>query len=145
MTTPIHQLIYTSTPKEGLTRTELQAILAVARRNNAREGLTGVLLYGGDQFMQVLEGPRPVIERLVHVLFADPRHKDMRIVLAHDVSQRDFGDWDMALSAFSREQLASPSALSQFFSPSFDIGTLPYGTAASFLLQAFRELRTTIE
>ena len=142
MSTPVHQIIYTSTPQEGLTHAERDDILRVARRNNARDGLTGILVHGGDQFMQVLEGPRPAIERLVRVLQEDPRHEDMHIVLAHDVAQRDFGPWDMARLARPRGGLPGTSALSQFFSPSFDLSALPYGTAASFLLQAFRELRT---
>lgn len=135
-----HQIIYTSYASPDLTEEALQAILVIARRNNARNGITGILLHSGDQFMQVIEGPRPAVERLHKLIAADPRHEGMRTVLAHDVNQRDFGEWHMALRELPPERFADNPALSQFFAPDFDLASLRYGTPATFLLQAFREL-----
>ena len=135
-----HQLIYTSYASSGLTPEGLRSILESSQRNNARDQITGILLHSGDQFLQVIEGPGPAIERLHRVITADTRHEGMRTVLAHDVRQRDFGQWAMAVRELPPEQLAQHRALSQFFSPDFDLGSLRYGTPATFLLQAFREL-----
>jgi hypothetical protein len=70
----------------------------------------------------------------------DPRHEDVRVIMAHAVARRDFGEWDMALREVARGALAPRSALSEFFKPGFEIRSLHYGSPASFLLQAFREL-----
>lgn len=140
MNGPHHQLIYTSYASPELSAEGLQAILAAAQRHNAREGITGILLHSGDQFLQVLEGPQAAVERLYKLIAADPRHEGVRTVLAHEVRQRDFGEWHMAMREMPPEQLARSATLSQFFLPGFDLGQLRYGTPASFLLKAFREL-----
>ncbi|RTL38668.1 MAG: BLUF domain-containing protein [Burkholderiales bacterium] len=140
MSGPYHQLIYTSDASLDLTPEGLASIRDSSQRNNARDQITGILLHSGDQFLQVIEGPRAAVERLHRLIAADTRHEGMRTVLAHDVNQRDFGQWAMAVRELPPEQLAQHQALSQFFSPDFDLGSLRYGTPATFLLQAFREL-----
>jgi hypothetical protein len=140
MSGPYHQLIYTSDASPDLGPEGLQSIRESSQRNNARDQITGILLHSGDQFLQVIEGPRAAVERLHRVITADTRHEGMRTVLAHDVRERDFGQWAMAVRSLPPEQLAQHQALSQFFSPDFDLGSLRYGTPATFLLQAFREL-----
>jgi hypothetical protein len=53
----MEQLVYISTPRTVLTETDLHQILEVSRRNNRRDGLTGLLLAGDKRLLQVLEGP----------------------------------------------------------------------------------------
>lgn len=142
MTTAFYQLIYTSRAGPSLTPQALAEILSASRVRNVRAQITGILVHSGGQFMQVLEGRREAVERLQERLAADPRHEDMRVVFEHEVSQRDFAEWDMALQELTPHELASGSALSQFFQPGFDISALRYGSPASFLLQAFRELHS---
>lgn len=145
MNGPLHQVIYTSYASLELTEEGLQAILATSRRNNGRDQITGILLHSGDQFLQVIEGPRPAVERLHNLIAADSRHEGMRTVLAHDVKQRDFGEWHMAMRELPPELLAENPALSEFFTPEFDLASLRYGTPATFLLQAFRELNSAAD
>jgi hypothetical protein len=140
MSTAIHQIIYTSRPCECLTPTALAELMARARLHNVRHGITGILLHTEDQFMQVVEGPQAAVEPLMERIHIDTRHEDVRVILAHAVTRRDFGEWDMALRELPRDALGERSALSQFFKPGFDIRSLHYGSPASFLLQAFREL-----
>jgi hypothetical protein len=142
MSTPIHQLIYTSCPSESLTPAALKALMVRSRVNNARLGITGILLHTDDQFMQVVEGPQAAVEDLMERIHKDQRHEDVRIIMAHNVARRDFGEWDMALREVPRDALSAGTALSEFFKPGFDIRSLQYGSPASFLLQAFRELYT---
>ena len=52
----MHQITYISTVAKGTTEDDLRAILASSRRNNARVGITGLLLHDGKRFLQVLEG-----------------------------------------------------------------------------------------
>jgi hypothetical protein len=140
MNTPIYQCIYTSYPCESLTSAALADLMARARLHNMQHGITGILLHTDDQFMQVVEGPQAAVEQLMVRIHKDNRHEDVRIIMAHEVAQRDFGEWDMALRRMPREALAPRSALSEFFKSNFDIRSLHYGSPASFLLQAFREL-----
>jgi hypothetical protein len=140
MNTAIHQCIYTSYPSESLTPDALADLMARAREHNVRHGITGILLHTDDQFMQVVEGPQAAVERLMLRIHKDTRHEDVRIIMTHTVLRRDFGEWEMALRRMPRQALGPRSALSEFFKPDFDIRSLHYGSPASFLLQAFREL-----
>ena len=54
-------LVYISSARRLFTTEELRDLLAVSRRNNAREDVTGMMLYRGGSFMQVLEGPQDAV------------------------------------------------------------------------------------
>jgi hypothetical protein len=41
----------------------IRQILETSRRNNARDGLSGLLLLGGRRFLQVLEGPKDALDQ----------------------------------------------------------------------------------
>ncbi len=140
MRPPSYQVIYTSCPCESFTPAALSDVMDVSRRNNLRHDITGILLHTEDQILQVVEGPQEAVLQLMERIRADTRHEDLRIILAHTVARRDFGEWNMALREMPREALGACPALSEFFEPGFDIQALRYGSPATFLLRAFHEL-----
>jgi len=77
------------------------AILAAARRHNAPAGLTGFLLATPDHFLQVLEGPRPEVNRLYARIVTDPRHSDVEILHYAPLAQRRFARWAMGYTALN--------------------------------------------
>ena len=77
-------------------RSAIAAILAAARRNNARHGVTGALLFSDGCFAQVLEGARGDIETVFEKIQCDARHRDVTIMHLHPVEERSFGEWSMA-------------------------------------------------
>ena len=74
------QLTYLSTPTRTMSNDDLMDILKKARLNNAGLGISGMLLYTGEVFVQVLEGEENVVDDLVKLIKIDPRHKDFRII-----------------------------------------------------------------
>ena len=70
-------------------------ILEEARRNNPRYGITGLLCYSGDVFIQVLEGGRDGVCELFNAIVRDQRHGSVRMLLFEEVTSRRFGDWTM--------------------------------------------------
>lgn len=87
------QIVYISTATGAV---DTAAILAVSRRNNARDGLSGLLYTNGKRFLQVLEGDPAHVERALARIDADPRHRAMVVLSSRDVSTREFGGWAMA-------------------------------------------------
>jgi len=77
-------------------RSAMADILASARRNNARHGITGALLFSDGCFAQVLEGAREDVETVFETIQCDPRHSDVTIMHLHAVEERSFGAWSMA-------------------------------------------------
>ena len=88
------QLIYRSQPF-GFDSAMLAGILMQARRNNARDGITGALVCRHDLYIQLVEGPKAAIDTLYSKITVDDRHCDVRLLLAETVSERIFPEWEM--------------------------------------------------
>ena len=65
----LERLVYESTAT-GTTESlrNLSVILAESQRNNDRRGLTGALAAHDDRYIQVIEGPREVLDHLLRRL-----------------------------------------------------------------------------
>lgn len=91
----IRRMAYVSRPQPDLAVTEIPRIVSVARANNARDGLTGVLVYTGADFAQLIEGPVPAVATLWARVAADHRHRDISILLDETNHRPWFPDWRM--------------------------------------------------
>ena len=94
------QLVYISTANE---EPDSDTILRTSRRNNARDGLTGLLYSDGVRFMQALEGPADKVERAYARIKVDPRHRAAVVLSRRDIEAREFGQWHMAARAPGEE------------------------------------------
>ncbi len=92
----LKSLTYTSWAAPGLTSEQLGSILASARANNPLDGISGLLVFNGVAFMQVLEGAGSAVDDLAGRLAADPRHSNMSIRDERPIDRRSFPDWAMA-------------------------------------------------
>lgn len=88
------QLIYASTPF-GFDNPTLNSILSKARRNNARDGITGALICRADLYLQLLEGPRAAVTARFHKIMADDRHLNVVLISSSDIETRLFPEWHM--------------------------------------------------
>ena len=77
---------------------DIRSILAVSRRNNARDGITGGLLFSEGCFAQVLEGPLDAVEGAFERIQCDERHSDVTVLQSGPIATRDFPDWSMAFA-----------------------------------------------
>jgi Sensors of blue-light using FAD len=71
----------------------LHALIAASLRRNTRHAISGLLLYDGEHFAEVLEGRRTGVEAAFSAVQADPRHDGVMIVERGDVPQRAFPNW----------------------------------------------------
>jgi blue light- and temperature-responsive anti-repressor len=106
----LHRLVYLSRNRiaGGAIDAEIAAILATARRNNARHGVTGALLFSAGTFAQVLEGPLAAIERIFERIQCDARHDDVIVLQIAPIKRRAFPDWSMAFAG-TAASAATPS------------------------------------
>lgn len=119
----LEQLIYISVDTRAVTNPIRAAdILAEARRNNARDDITGVLTFTGGRFVQVLEGRCEKLDDLLDRLSVDTRHRDMEILDRRAVSHRTFAEWDMVSPRLARAQINRLEDLLAQASP--DLGAL---------------------
>ncbi|MFY8103943.1 MAG: BLUF domain-containing protein [Ramlibacter sp.] len=73
----------------------IESILSQSRQHNPVTGITGILCYGGDIFLQAIEGGRMAVSELYGHIQKDPRHKDVALLHYEEISERRFGGWTM--------------------------------------------------
>lgn len=74
----------------------LRTLLLRSRIRNSEASLSGMLLYDGAHFLQVLEGPNDALTSFVTRIRADTRHTDFTVISTHaDVLTRMFPKWSM--------------------------------------------------
>ena len=94
---PVKSLTYTSLARLDLDASDIEAIHRVARQFNALDGITGVLIFNGTHFLQVIEGDEQAIDDLVERLRRDTRHSGFEIRDERMVEQSSFPEWSMEL------------------------------------------------
>ena len=90
-------LTYTSRARIDLGDEDLAAIHQTARHFNALDGISGLLLFDGARFLQIVEGAEDAVDNLVERLRMDPRHSAFEIRDERLVERRSFPDWSMEL------------------------------------------------
>jgi Sensors of blue-light using FAD len=102
----VKRLIYCSQASHDFSPDELIALLAIARRNNESKGLSGMLLYCSQSFLQMLEGEPAELAAAFARISADDRHSGLRLLLDADVPGPMFPDWSMGFDHVDDEEMA---------------------------------------
>lgn len=66
---------------------------------NRTFGLTGVLVFVDETFIQILEGPPANVEEVFEQICCDLRHTEVELIETYPVQSRLFAEWDMAFLA----------------------------------------------
>lgn len=91
----MHRILYISTARAPISTSDLNLLLASARRKNAASDITGLLIVGGRRFLQVLEGPEDAVSRTYGRIAQDPRHFALVKLNDRPIEERSFGQWAM--------------------------------------------------
>ncbi len=70
----IYAILYVSKEVENLPDQTIADISKVSSVNNARDQISGALLYMGGEFLQILEGEEEVLMQTYQRIDADDRH-----------------------------------------------------------------------
>lgn len=135
----LHQVVYVSAATRPIGEQELAGILKVARDNNVSRDITGMLLYRGGNFLQVLEGPASGVLELCEKLCRDPRHENVRVLLQGPLMSRAFGSWSMGFRDITWLKAENVPGFSPFLENGFSaVECARYPYKALRLLMAFR-------
>jgi hypothetical protein len=134
----MHHIIYMSTASRPMTEEDLTELLTQARAGNAQRGITGALVYGDGQFMQIMEGEQATLEALYAHIGQDCRHTGLFKLADRPLEGRRFAEWSMAF------QVVSPAAFQQlagYIEPARLADQMPdLGAADSLFLDRMRTL-----
>ena len=89
------QTIYASEGCSDFHEYDIPDLLTQIRPANAKARVTGILLYVGQSFLQLLEGPAASVDAIFARIVSDSRHTKVSRLTREPVSERQFPDWTM--------------------------------------------------
>jgi len=134
-------LAYTSVAAHDMTHAELIRLLDIARENNKKRDVTGMLLYMDGCFFQVLEGARKVIDDLYEKISRDARHHHVMKLIEEPLDDRGFSAWTMGYQHVTREELATITGLTDFLDHENASFEMMQKNRARQLIEHFRDGR----
>lgn len=127
----MHMLSYCSRSTIEPTRAsaELRAIAHVSATNNPLLAVTGVLIFEGSFFVQVLEGERETLQRLSSRIKMDTRHAEFTVLADQPIESRHYGDWAMETFFVAEPNIVNVETLkglSDVYQRNFEMQTNTY-------------------
>lgn len=102
-----YELVYASRIAPGLDPRFVADIVRRARVKNRRIGVTGLLVFDGESFCQLLEGGQLAVLELAEAIERDPRHEGYRVLHEGPRNEaRRFDNWHMAYGLLPGDDLA---------------------------------------
>ena len=134
----MHHLIYLSQATRPLSAKALTNLVEQARQANARQCLTGALVYSNKRFIQLLEGEQAALEAAYMHISQDPRHQHLCKVAHRPIAARYFSESPLAFQTLSPAQFAH---LAGYLAPTKSGQHFPaYGSVATSFIEAMRAL-----
>ncbi len=106
-------LTYTSRARLDLTAQDLIDIHESARHFNALDGISGLLIFNGVHFLQIVEGSEAAIDSLLARLRMDGRHSAIEVRDERLIEERSFPDWSMELCQVTTDSFQASGAVEE--------------------------------
>jgi hypothetical protein len=131
------RLLYASRAHADNMAGAIESIVAQSRAHNPERGITGILCYGGDIFLQVIEGGRSEVNELYAHIVRDTRHRDVVLLKYDEITERRFAGWTMGHVNLDK---INPSLLLKYSArPVLD----PYSVSGDVSMALLEELIST--
>lgn len=108
-TQTLRSIVYASEATSPMTTADLEALLVSARELNRKNGITGVLLCSGHQFLQCFEGPSDAVQETYDRICRSRQHKGLVVYMDFAVAARTFEDWAMGCAMPTDSELLTLS------------------------------------
>jgi hypothetical protein len=133
------RLLYASRAPAPPSSDIIESILGQARARNPSLGITGILCFSNEIYLQVLEGGRRSVNELYQAIARDPRHHEITMLQYHEISERAFAGWTMGQVNLSR---VNPSLMLKYSErPALD----PFAVSGRASMALLEELIATAQ
>jgi hypothetical protein len=113
----MHLIAYTSRYSGDTANIEgvLADIVKSAKAANPKRGITGVLFFDRDRFVQVIEGEQSALNDLLELIKKDERHDDVQVIFNGEEDHQEFSEWNMdAFQLSGASQFVDEDVLKNF-------------------------------
>ena len=133
-------IVYVSFAFKDYSEKELEELLSGIRKKNALQGVTGLLLYNDQNFIQVIEGQRETIQNLFQIIEKDARHNNVVKLIEESIEQRAFPNWTMGFRRIGKKQSSRIRGFSNFLNTENPEKIIKRSTPqVMYLLDSFRK------
>lgn len=80
---------------------DLKELLRIAKINNKKNQITGVLIHKSNNFLQVLEGDHINVDLLFKKIRSDDRHQNIFKILETNIEERYFEDYKFGFTVIN--------------------------------------------
>ena len=98
-------LVYVSSATKEMSIGDLNSLLEQSRARNKRQNITGMLLYIGGNYIQVLEGDEKDVCEIYNSILDDSRNEGNIIVEEESIKERDFPTWSMGFQSIENSEM----------------------------------------
>ena len=103
--------VYVSKALVSSSKEALERMCADFATSNARHGITGMMFFIGDHFVQILEGEHEAVWKLLTNIRQDPRNEQFRTLYHGRLVRRRFPRWNMRLMRLNDQAKLAPEEL----------------------------------
>lgn len=125
------QVIYVSSTTADISEHDTVQFLKVARTANRKHDVSGMMVYVGGCFLQVLEGEAAKVDAVCASIFHDKR--DMRMILREPITERQFPDWTMGFEAIEPREAGQLLGEPELFASASQLVKIDYNNAKTLL------------
>lgn len=95
----LYCLLFTSIARDDIDDVALHDLLVESAQNNAKNKLTGLLVYRDGVFLETLEGDRTDVYKAYDRIMDDDRHLDVTLLELEPIDERRFTDYKMCFES----------------------------------------------
>ena len=91
-------ILYVSVADPTLVSDDIYTLVGNSQQRNSADGLSGIMLYNGSNFLQLIEGDAGPLDACFARIQRDPRHSGVVVMRNDPVAVREFPEWAMRYS-----------------------------------------------
>ncbi len=108
------RITYLSQATSDFASIDLIYLLEQCHLNNPKRGLTGLLIFGNNTFLQTIEGEKKIVKELLEKISKDKRHTKFQILSEQSIENRQYSNWAMGFEKLTEQTIAGVSKLQNF-------------------------------
>tara|TARA_R100001369_G_scaffold21881_4_gene39787 strand:+ start:37350 stop:37754 length:405 start_codon:yes stop_codon:yes gene_type:complete len=89
-----YAIVYVSTASKDLEKKEIENILNSSKKWNNENDVTGLLLFSGGNFFQIIEGEKNLILELFQNINSDKRHHNITQIFGKEIHKEAYDGYD---------------------------------------------------
>jgi hypothetical protein len=97
-----------------------------------------MLLCAGRSFLQVIEGEKKNVEKLISSIEKDDRHRNITVIIREPIPERSFGEWTMGYADLKKVEIDTIVGINDFFMQDEPFARIDQGRAKK-LLNLFKQ------